>query len=310
MQELTNGSTYSGSPSYLSDDDGKFLFRPVPSYNTCGFCQNNGEEEGFYRSHRLKDKVGVVECPILRKYVCPLCSATGDTAHTIKYCPTNRDGQYNGASLSELKKRRNASGKPGVQRGASSGRVPMVGHWVNEGQAKFNNGVKLDDAISVASSFHNNAAGQTSILFKEQMMKRELQQKSLELEQLKRQLNNHLNGSGCSGQTGMMPFQRTQVRRAVQGHANLPSPMEGHLRNREMDFHVPEYQQRNPEYQMPRTDQIPATSQRNHEYQMPRTDQNYHLPAVSLSNQDYQIPATNLGDQLAELREGTVPHES
>lgn len=37
--------------------------------------------------HRLKDETGNILCPRLRKHVCPTCQATGDKAHTQKYCP-------------------------------------------------------------------------------------------------------------------------------------------------------------------------------------------------------------------------------
>ena len=49
--------------------------------------------------------------PILRAYACPQC-ATGDAAHTAKYCPNNKDGKFNcGRSLTDLKKLRNAAGR-------------------------------------------------------------------------------------------------------------------------------------------------------------------------------------------------------
>ena len=57
------------------------------SQQVCVFCRNNGENERFYSSHVLKDAEGRTTCPILRAYTCPICSANGDSSHTIKYCP-------------------------------------------------------------------------------------------------------------------------------------------------------------------------------------------------------------------------------
>jgi len=78
----------------------------------CSLCFHNGEPEDFYSSHNLKTRDGkIVTCPVLRKFVCNICGATGDVAHTIRYCPFNKDGAFSsGASLPQLKTRRNAAG--------------------------------------------------------------------------------------------------------------------------------------------------------------------------------------------------------
>ncbi|KAJ3613810.1 hypothetical protein NHX12_020056 [Muraenolepis orangiensis] len=62
-----------------------------PEPKVCVFCRNNGAPEEVFASHVLKAADGRVLCPILRAYTCPLCSANGDHAHTIKYCPLSRE---------------------------------------------------------------------------------------------------------------------------------------------------------------------------------------------------------------------------
>ncbi|XP_026480007.1 uncharacterized protein LOC113386442 [Ctenocephalides felis] len=53
----------------------------------CVFCKNNGTPALNYKTHFVKDLDGRVTCPVLRACICPICSATGDMAHTPKYCP-------------------------------------------------------------------------------------------------------------------------------------------------------------------------------------------------------------------------------
>ncbi|XP_068438279.1 nanos homolog 2 [Clinocottus analis] len=56
----------------------------------CRFCKQNGESARVYRSHNLKSDDGKVTCPVLWNYTCPICDATGDHAHTRRYCAQAR----------------------------------------------------------------------------------------------------------------------------------------------------------------------------------------------------------------------------
>ena len=57
----------------------------------CTFCRTNDPREHVYTGHTVKDSRGRVTCPVLRNYTCPLCGATGDRAHTVRYCSQGRD---------------------------------------------------------------------------------------------------------------------------------------------------------------------------------------------------------------------------
>lgn len=102
-------------------------------YNFCVFCKNNGEDESYYLSHTLKDDNGRVTCPILYKYKCPICHATGPISHTIRYCPHNK-GQASSkyeemAHITVLKQMRSSTGSrrmipPGVIGGPLLQSVP------------------------------------------------------------------------------------------------------------------------------------------------------------------------------------------
>ena len=77
-------------PSQFIDDiikQAKMRRKSGGKKEVCVFCRNNGEKEQFYTSHTLKDATNRVSCPILRLYQCPICHASADNAHTIKYCP-------------------------------------------------------------------------------------------------------------------------------------------------------------------------------------------------------------------------------
>jgi len=106
--------------------------------DVCKFCHSNGEAEAQYKSHQLKNSSGLVTCPVLRSFVCTICKATGDFAHTQRYCPRNKNGQYNtGASLSELKRRKNAAGNfPSKKIGCPNPSYPMGGGYAKNAMPK------------------------------------------------------------------------------------------------------------------------------------------------------------------------------
>jgi hypothetical protein len=77
-------------PQSMVDDiikQGRMRRKQGGKKEVCVFCRNNGEKEQIFTSHTLKDASNMVACPILRLYQCPICHASGDQAHTIKYCP-------------------------------------------------------------------------------------------------------------------------------------------------------------------------------------------------------------------------------
>lgn len=77
-------------PSHIIEDiikQAKLRRKGGGKKEVCVFCRNNGEKEQIYTSHTLKDAANRVSCPILRLYQCPICHASADNAHTIKYCP-------------------------------------------------------------------------------------------------------------------------------------------------------------------------------------------------------------------------------
>ncbi|XP_013804152.2 nanos homolog 1 [Apteryx mantelli] len=77
-----------------------------PELQVCVFCRNNKEAVALYTTHILKGPDGRVLCPVLRRYTCPLCGASGDNAHTIKYCPLSKM-----QAAKQLKHARTALGK-------------------------------------------------------------------------------------------------------------------------------------------------------------------------------------------------------
>lgn len=85
--EVYRSSTDASSLSSLSDASSSGTSSDA---DFCRFCKQNGESPRVYRSHTLKSADSRVVCPILWNYICPICGATGDNAHTRRYCPVVR----------------------------------------------------------------------------------------------------------------------------------------------------------------------------------------------------------------------------
>ncbi|XP_072376227.1 uncharacterized protein nanos [Diabrotica undecimpunctata] len=68
----------------------------------CAFCLKNNEPTHVVCSHYMKEKNGKILCPILKKHVCEICGATGELAHTRKYCPANKNHEKRGRKTRKL----------------------------------------------------------------------------------------------------------------------------------------------------------------------------------------------------------------
>lgn len=94
-----------------------------PAVRTCcNFCKNNRETMEWCETHEVKSKDGITTCPVLRKYICPICNATGDTAHTVRYCPKNPNG---------IAKSRDSSKPTGQARPKRNSRGIIGRYWYN-----------------------------------------------------------------------------------------------------------------------------------------------------------------------------------
>ena len=86
----------------------------------CAFCKNNGEASFIFTSHKLKDDNDRILCPILREYECPNCHASGDHAHTLKYCPLS---STEALGVGSLRTARTSTGKKRLPRNFTAERL-------------------------------------------------------------------------------------------------------------------------------------------------------------------------------------------
>lgn len=88
--DMTNNEisfqSYNAHSKFTSFAD---TMKPVQKDIICIFCKSNKEPPGFYKSHTIKDSNGNVTCPVLFKYICTYCGATGKNSHTDSYCDKN-----------------------------------------------------------------------------------------------------------------------------------------------------------------------------------------------------------------------------
>ncbi|XP_042295866.1 nanos homolog 2-like [Sceloporus undulatus] len=83
-KSVPSGNGISGHGAHCQASQASLFQQPLA---WCTFCKRNGESVPIYTSHPLRSADGAVACPVLRRYVCPLCGASGDNAHTMRHCP-------------------------------------------------------------------------------------------------------------------------------------------------------------------------------------------------------------------------------
>ncbi|XP_040197996.1 nanos homolog 3 [Rana temporaria] len=88
-QEERPGPCHEGTTSEEPGRDGGHSASPGKTMQ-CTFCKHNGEHWRVYSAHKLRDRDGTILCPVLRSYICPQCGASGDKAHTRRFCPMTK----------------------------------------------------------------------------------------------------------------------------------------------------------------------------------------------------------------------------
>lgn len=84
-------SAYQFNPNATLYGPSTFQSSAAPLEYICKFCVSNKEPYDECK-HLLKNDGRMIKCPVLYNFLCDICGATGDRAHTKKHCPRRAEG--------------------------------------------------------------------------------------------------------------------------------------------------------------------------------------------------------------------------